>query len=98
MRFEFIRTGDHGLSIKRACKALNVSRSGYYEFVGRPKSKTRIAREALEPFVEEAFYANSRRFGSRRVTLELEKMGIPANRRTVQRVMSEMGLVPYQAR
>lgn len=98
MRFEFIRDGGHGLSIKRACGILNVSRSGYYEFAKRPKSKTRIAREALAPFVEEAFYANNRRYGSRRVTLELKKAGVPCNRRTVQRMMSEMGLISYQAK
>lgn len=98
MRFEFIRDGDHGLSVKRACEILNVSRGGYYEFAKRPKSRARIAREALAPFVEEAFYANGRRYGSRRVTLELKKAGIPCNRRTVQRMMSEMGLVSYQAK
>lgn len=97
MRFEFIRTGDHGLSVKRACSALGVSRSGYYEFLGRPKSRTRIAREAVAPFIEEAFYANNQRFGSRRVTLELHKAGIPANRKTVQRIMSDMGLFPRQS-
>lgn len=98
MKFEFIRDGDHGFSIKKACEILKVSRGGYYEFVKRPKSKTQIAREALAPFIEEAFYANNRRYGSRRVTLELKKDGIPCNHKTVQRMMSEMGLVSYQAK
>lgn len=35
MRFEFIRSANHGLSVKRACRALNVSRGGYYEHIKR---------------------------------------------------------------
>ena len=61
MRFEFVRTGEHGMSIKKACGALGVSRGGYYAFLNRPKSSRQIAREALEPFVEGIFYANNRR-------------------------------------
>ena len=38
------------------------------------------------------------RFGSRRIALDLEKKGIPCNRRTVQRIMSDSGFVPPQSR
>lgn len=91
MRFEFIRSANHGLSVKRACRALNVSRGGYYEHIKRGKSKAQIAREALVPFIEDAFYASNRRYGARRVAIELQKMGIMANRKTVQRIMSSRG-------
>lgn len=97
MRFEFIRSGAHGLSVKRACGILGVTRGGYYAYIKRPKSARQIAREALAPFIEDVFYANNRRYGSRRVTLELHKMGICANSKTVRRMMSEMGLVSYRA-
>lgn len=50
------------------------------------------------PFVEESFYAHKMRFGSRRIALDLEKKGIPCNRRTVQRIMSDSGFVPLQSR
>lgn len=96
MRFEFIRTASHGLSVKGACKALNVSRGGYYEHLKRGKSEAQIAREALMPFIEDVFYASKRRYGSRRVTAELRKMGIEANRKTVQRMMSSNGLIALQ--
>lgn len=97
MRFEFIRSANHGLSVKRACRALNVSRGGYYEHIKRGKSKAQIAREALVPFIEDAFYASNRRYGARRVAIELQKMGIMANRKTVQRIMSSRGLIALQA-
>ena len=50
------------------------------------------------PFIKESFYAHKMRFGSRRIALDLEKKGVPCNRRTVQRIMSESGFVPLQGR
>lgn len=64
-----MRTGEHGMSVKKACGALGVSRGGYYAFPNRPKSSRQIAREVLEPFVEDIFYANNRRYGSRRIVV-----------------------------
>jgi putative transposase len=81
------------MSVKKACGALGVSRGGYYAFLNRPKSSRQIAREALEPFVEDIFYANNRRYGSRRIVVELRKIGIVANGKTVQRMMAKKGPV-----
>ena len=88
-----MRAGEHGMSVKKACEALGVSRGGYYAFLNRPKSSRQIAREVLEPFVEDIFYANNRRYGSRRIVVELRKIGIVANGKTVQRMMARKGLV-----
>ena len=88
-----MRTGEHGTGVKRACGALGVSRGGCYAFLNRPKSSRQIAREALEPFVEGIFYASNRRYGSRRIVVELRKIGIVANGKTVQRMMARKGLV-----
>lgn len=38
VRLEFVRTDEHGMSVKKACGALGVSRGGYYAFLNRPKS------------------------------------------------------------
>ena len=92
-RFEFVRAGEHGMSVKKACGALGVSRAGYYAFLNRPKSSRQIAHEALEPFVDDTLYANNRRYGSRRIVVELRKIGIVANGKTVQRMMARKGLV-----
>ena len=88
-----MRTGEHGMSVKKACGALGVSRGGYSAFLNRPKSSRQTAREALEPFVEDIFYANNRRYGSRRIVVELRKIGIVANGKTAQRMMARKGLV-----
>ena len=88
-----MRTGEHGMSVKKACGALGVSRGGYYAFLNRPKSSRQIAREALEPFVEDIFCASNRRYGSRRIVVELRKIGIVANGKTAQRMMARKGRV-----
>lgn len=46
VRFEFVRTGEHGMSVKKVCGALGVSRGRYYAFLKRPKSSRQIARGA----------------------------------------------------
>ena len=88
-----MRTGELGMSVKKACGALGVSRGGYHAFLNRPRSSRQIAREALEPFVEDIFCASNRRYGSRRIVVELRKIGIVANGKTVQRMMARKGLV-----
>lgn len=92
-----MRTGEHGMSAKKACGALGIGRGGYYAYLNRPKSSGQIAREALEPFVEDIFYANKRRYGSRRIVVELRKIGIVANGKTVQRMMARKGLASCRA-
>lgn len=92
-----MRAGEHGMSVKKACEALGVSRGGYYAFLNRPKSSRQIAHEALEPFVDDILYANNRRYGSRRIVVELRKIGIVANGKTVQRMMTRKGLVSCRA-
>lgn len=81
------------MPVTRACELLKVSRSGYYEFLKRRKSRRQIEREAMEPFILSIFEENKGRYGSRRVAGALREMGIVANRKRVQRVMSSMGLI-----
>ena len=92
-----MRAVEHGMSVKKACEALGASRGGCYAILNRPKSSRQIAREALEPFVEDTFYANNRRYGSRRIVVELRKISIVANGKTVQRMMTRKGLVSCRA-
>ena len=80
------------MSIKKACAVLNVAKSGYYEFLGRPKSQTRIEREAMEPFVIEIFEKNKGRYGARRISAELKRKGIFASHKRVAKILASLGL------
>ena len=50
---------------------MKVSKSGFYEYLGRKKSNAQIEREALEGFVVEAFERHKGRYGYRRIDREL---------------------------
>jgi putative transposase len=46
----------------------------------------------LANMVWDIFWANRRRYGSPRVTVELWRQGIKVNHKTVERIMGELGL------
>jgi putative transposase len=79
------------------CRTLGVSRSGYYSFTKRPQSLPDLA-----PQVAEVFWRHSRRYGSRRVAVELQAeskiAGERIGRRRVQRLMREQKLRAIQPR
>jgi putative transposase len=62
-RYEFIDAekatsnsdGTRRYSIKQMCTWLEVSTSGYYEWLGRPVSETARRRERLKPLIIKAF-------------------------------------------
>ena len=93
MRFEFLKEhrGEIG-SIKKACGLMKVSKSGFYEYLGRKKSNAQIEREALEGFVVEAFERHKGRYGHRRINRELRKSGIVVSEKRVLRIMRKLGL------
>ena len=93
MRFEFLEEhrGEIG-PIRKACGLMEVSRSGFCEYLGRKKSDARIGREALEGFVVEAFGRHEGRYGCRRIDRELRKSGIAVSGKRVLRIMRKLGL------
>lgn len=93
VRFQFLKENQRKYNIKKACKILKISRSGYYEFLHRKKSKRAIENEALTEMIEDIFQENHSRYGARRIQLVLEKQGIQVNSKRVSRLMSEHGLV-----
>ena len=74
------------------CKVLNVSRSGYYDYLRRPKSNRAIENEALKESIQEIFYEFKERYGSPRIAIVLNRRGITASKNRVARYMKEMNL------
>jgi putative transposase len=72
------------------CRALGVSRSGYYAWRTRPERQDQLA-----PQVEEVVWQHSRRYGSRRITAELRD-DVVIGRHRVRRLMREQGLQVIQ--
>lgn len=75
------------------CCLLEVSRSGFYDWMNREKSKRQKENECLLLHIKALFYQHKKRYGSPRIYDALVKMGIPCSRERVARLMREAGLV-----
>ena len=73
------------------CQTLDVSRSGYYAWRQR-----RPAADPWTPRVKQVFWRHSRRYGSRRITAELQAQGYEIGRRRVRRILGEQELRALQ--
>jgi putative transposase len=78
-------------SIELLCRALKVSRSGFYEWRGRPRP-IKPAYPELKEAIEAHFKASRKTYGHRRIRKCLEESQIPVGLKLVNRLMKEMGL------
>lgn len=104
-RFEFIdaeyaarNTHVPTLPIVRMCTVLEVSRSGYYDWLRRPASATAQRREQLKRFVQKSFDDSNATYGYRRVHADLVGWGVAAGPELVRALMRQLGLEPCQPR
>jgi putative transposase len=82
-----IDPSDQQLSISRQCEMVDISRSSYY-YQPRP-----INLEELELMRKiDELYLDNPSSGSRTISRQLGRQGIPANRKRVQRLMRIMGI------
>ena len=97
MIHQFIADESGNYPTVELCRALGVSRSGYYGWANRLRPS-----DGLAPRVSEVFWRHSRRYGSRRVAVELQAEskieGERIGRRRVQRLMRELKLRAIQPR
>lgn len=84
---------DDGIDVAVTCRVLKVSRSGYYEWRGRPRSGRDQDNELLVKYIEQ-IHADSRgTYGAPRVHAELTLgLGMPVNRKRVERLMRQAGI------
>jgi putative transposase len=76
-----------------ACRVLNVSRSGYYEWCTRPVSARDQENELLLKHIEDIHTESRGTYGWPRVHAELALgRGLPVNRKRVARLMRQAGI------
>jgi putative transposase len=82
------------LSTERMCQMARVSRAGYYRSLQErsPVEEEMLVRSAMQQIVVE----HRRRYGYRRVVLELGKRGMVVNHKRVLRLMGEDNLLALQ--
>ncbi len=64
MKYRFIEESRSGFVVEKMCLAMDVSRSGYYVWKGRGKSKRATANEELDQAIREVHRRSSERYGS----------------------------------
>lgn len=81
------------------CRAVDVSRSGYYAFKIRPKSQNRINNERLLIEINRVYFENDRNYGSPRIWDQLcRQEQIPCSLNRIARLMRYNGIVAVQKR
>src|SRR5258708_18959431 len=78
------------------CAWLEVSKSGYYEWLSRPESATAKRREELKLRIGDIFDDSDGTYGYRRIAAQLARRGVAAGEELVRRLMRELGLVACQ--
>lgn len=86
------------LSVRQMCAWLEVSRSGFYEWSGRPLSATAQRRAELRLMIKAVFDDYDQTYGYRRIHAELIRSGVSVGAELVRDLMRELGLVPCQPR
>jgi transposase InsO family protein len=98
MRFEFIDDHREEFPVSRMCKVLDVSRSGYYAWRGRPPSKREMANRELYKKIKAVYDETKGTYGSPRIYEELKSCGIACSENRVARLMRLRGLRAQQAK
>jgi putative transposase len=87
MRFVFIRDYRSEFPVKKMCQVLKVARSGFYAWIGRPKSKRQQENEELFSKMMGIFKKNREVYGSPRIHAELAAQGYRCSLNRVARLM-----------
>ena len=98
MRFAFIRDHKAAFPVAALCKALKVSRGGYYAWSRRPPSPSAVRRVELVAAIRRAHAESRSTYGSPRVYRALKARGVPCGENTVAKLMRADGVRPKARR
>ena len=79
-------------SVSEMCRVLEVSRSGYYRWLNRRPSRREDENKRLDAEIIEIFYTSKGRYGSPKITKELQHRGYKVSKNRVARRMRCAGL------
>lgn len=78
-------------SVAEMCRTLEVSRSGFYDWLDRAPSQREVTDRMLEIEIEAIWECSGRTYGVPRVTAWLRKQGFTVSRKRVARLMARNG-------
>ncbi len=92
MKYRFIKNHEYLFPIEKMCSALGVSSSGYYKWKSKPICKRTLLKKQINQQITSIYFASKQRYGSPRITIELNTSGFKISRITVAKYMRELGL------
>jgi len=94
LRYGFIRQQMKAYPVTVLCKVMEVSRSGFYDYLHRSNKKTDHSpyEAALKTRIQVIFKQHRGKYGSRRITKQLKDEDHQIGRYKVRRLMRELGL------
>lgn len=92
MKYEFILNHRSALRVEKMCRALRVSRSGYYDWQKRGTSRRDRSNQILLEQIERVYRDSRGNYGSPRITAELRANGEGCNKKRVARLMRINGI------
>ena len=98
MRFGFIAKHRAVWPVRVLCSVLEVSASGFYEWLGRQPSQRSVANDKLSGLIRQSFEASDRTYGSRRVWRDVLAWGGRCGINRVARLMQAAGLAARRRR
>jgi putative transposase len=98
VKYAFIQSHLSEYCVQACCQMLEVSRSGYYDWIDRPVSEQAKHQEDLKVKIKKAHEENRRVYGSRRVCAVLRANGEITCENTVAKLMKELEIRPKRKR
>lgn len=92
MKFGFVAKHRGAWPVNLMCDALGVSRSGFYAWLGRPRSQRSLVDEALSISIRQSFMASDRTYGARRIWHDVLALGQQCGLHRIERLMREQAL------
>lgn len=78
--------------MSRVLHILNLSTSGYYEFLKREPSRQALHKEEMKKQIQDIYDESHQNYGAPKIAKVLQKEGNPISERTVGAYMREMGI------
>ncbi len=99
-RYGFISAHRAEYGVTRLCRVLAVRRQGFYEWcdAAQARAERERAEDMLAAEITAIHAAHRQAYGSPRVTVELRRRGRAVNRKKVERIMRERGIVGWTRR
>ena len=74
------------------CKVLEIGSSGYYKWKNKSISNRTLRKNEIKQQITDIYFASKQRYGSPRITTELNELGYKISRIILAKYMRELGL------